>query len=152
MRLTLLAAVDDNWGIGKDGGLPWHVPEDLSHFKRRTMGSVVVMGRRTACSLPMPLTGRKMLTLTRNPRSPDEFQLPELMMHLDSVAGEVFVAGGEEIYRAMLPYCHSAEITRIKGDFGCDTHMVDLENHSEWEFHKTSQLTVNIIIENWRPK
>ncbi|MBY3151206.1 dihydrofolate reductase [Rhizobium laguerreae] len=148
MNLTLMAAADLEWGIGAAGALPWHVPEDLKHFKARTMGKTVVMGRRTVDTLPSSLPGRRILTLTRHPRGSDETHLPGLLGHVAGTEDEVIVAGGGEVYSLLLPYCTRAEITRIKGVYPCDTHLVDLSKHG-WTLIGSEPLSEISNIEQW---
>lgn len=150
MKLTLLAAADLNWGIGIDGHLPWHVPEDLARFRERTMGKCVVMGRRTFQGLPGPLPGRDVMVLSRTPTSEREYDLDRLLVFLSRHEDEVIVAGGADVYRALLPFCTSAEITRIRGVYLCDTRLVDLSLHG-WEISSTKQLCGAAFVETWRP-
>lgn len=150
MKLTLLAAADHNWGIGIDGHLPWHVPEDLARFRERTMGKCVIMGRRTFQGLPKPLAGREVMVLSRTPTNDREFDLDRLLAFLNQHEAEAIVAGGAEVYRTLLPYCTSAEITRIRGVYRRDTRLVDLSLH-DWEITSTKQLCGAAFVETWRP-
>jgi dihydrofolate reductase len=149
MILTMLAAADADWGIGLEGGLPWRVPEDLRWFKERTMGKTVVMGRNTVNTLPSKLPGRRIVTLTRRPEGPDETDLPGLLA-LPSSTGdeEIVIAGGGEVYRVLMPHCGMAEITRIKGEYRCDTHMPDLSRHG-WTLVGVRPLSPIADIEQW---
>ena len=150
MNLTLIAAADLEWGIGIDGKLPWHIPEDLKRFKARTMGKEVVMGRKTVETLPTSLPGRRIVTLTRNPRKSEETHLVGLLAHLSGTTDEVIVAGGGEVYRALLPYCARAEITRVKGVYAADTRLINLSEHG-WKLVKSTPLSENSDIEEWIP-
>jgi dihydrofolate reductase len=127
MKLTLIAAVARNGVIGHDNQLLWHLPEDLAHFKRTTLGAPVVMGRKTWDSLPArfrPLPGRRNVVLTRQPG----WQAPgaEVAHNLDAaLAGlqdvpEVFVIGGAELYAAALPRADALVLTEIDRDFDGD--------------------------------
>jgi dihydrofolate reductase len=150
MNLTLMAAADLEWGIGIDGKLPWRVPEDLRRFKERTMGKMVVMGRKTVETLPTSLPGRRLVTLTRNPRRSEETHVTGLLAHLSGTTDEVIVAGGGEVYRALLPYCTKAEITRVKGVHACDTRLINLSEHG-WTRTSVTPLSEIADIEVWRP-
>lgn len=150
MNLTILAAADTDWGIGIDGRLPWHLPEDLKRFRERTMGKTVVMGRRTVATLPSKLPGRRIVTLTRTPIGFDAYDLGGLLAHLANLGKEAIVAGGGEVYGAMLPYCTKAEITRVHGTHACDTRMIDLGEHG-WTLVGSRPLSENSNIEEWRP-
>ncbi|MCS4089556.1 dihydrofolate reductase [Rhizobium sp. BK176] len=149
MNLTLMAAADLEWGIGIDGKLPWLVPEDLKRFKARTMGKAVVMGRKTVETLPSTLPGRRILTLTRNPIGFGSHDLGSLLLHLASEPDEVIVAGGGEVYRALLPYCAKAEITRVKAVHDCDTRLLNLSEHG-WTLVRSEPLSEVSDLEEWR--
>ncbi|MDW9478985.1 dihydrofolate reductase [Sinorhizobium meliloti] len=156
MNLTLMAAADLQWGIGVDGKLPWHLPEDLKRFKARTMGKEVVMGRKTVATLPSALVGRHVLTLTRNPGGYvrygfASFDLPGLLARLEAEDDEVIVAGGGEVYQALLPYCNRAEITRVKGIYPADTRLINLSEHG-WTLASRTPLSEIADIEEWTRK
>lgn len=135
----IVVAADEQGGIGRAGGLPWRLPGDLAFFRQLTTGpgggrNAVVMGRRTWESLPprfRPLSERLNLVLTRQARYPlpagvwSAPSLEEALKRLGGrpAAGRVFVAGGGQVYRQALalPGCARIHLTRIRGDFGCDT-------------------------------
>lgn len=115
--ITLIAAVADDGTIGKGGNLPWRLPADLARFKERTLGHTLIMGRKTWASIGRPLPKRRTVVLTRS-----EFPLPagvERARDLDEalrLAGddeEVFIAGGEAVYRAALPIAKRLDLTRV---------------------------------------
>ena len=116
--ITLILAVAANGVIGRDGAIPWHIPEDLKRFKALTLGKTVVMGRKTWDSLPRkPLPGRRNIVVTRQAgwQADGAERMP-----LDgalNLPGEVFVIGGAEIYRAALPRADRIELTEIDADF-----------------------------------
>ncbi|MCC7462169.1 MAG: dihydrofolate reductase [Gammaproteobacteria bacterium] len=116
-RITLVAAVADNGVIGARGALPWHLPDDLRHFKALTFGHPVLMGRRTFAAIGRPLPGRRNLVLTRGAGA-----LPAGVEAVGSLAAalarcagerEVFVIGGGEVYRQALPLAARLELTRV---------------------------------------
>jgi dihydrofolate reductase len=118
MTITLVAAVGSNGVIGRDGGMPWHLPEDLAHFKRVTMGGVLVMGRKTYDSIGRPLPGRTTIVVTRNPdwhadgvRTADSL---ESALALAGTGREVFVVGGGEIYRQALSVADRVLLTEVR--------------------------------------
>ena len=139
--MNCIAAADLRWGIGKDGKLLAHIPEDLRFFKRMTAGKVVVMGRKTLESLPggRPLSDRVNIVLTRDSSFKAEgaeivHSVEEALEALSPYdSADVFVIGGGSIYRSFLPYCDTAYITRIEYSFDADTHFPDLEADGEWE-------------------
>ena len=138
--MKLIAAVDKNWAIGKEGKLLCHIPEDMRFFKETTTGHIVVMGRKTLESFPgkRPLKDRVNLVLTRNPDYHPEgvtvvHSREELMEALDGYdTEEVFVIGGDSIYRQLLDDCDTAYITRIDEAFDADAWFPDLDASADW--------------------
>ncbi len=124
MIVSLIVAMSEEGVIGRDGGLPWHLPDDLREFKRLTMGHVLVMGRRTFESVGRALPGRRSIVLTRRAelRPPGVETAPTLAAAFDLAgdAPEVFVAGGAAVYRAALPRADRLYVTvvhaRVQGD------------------------------------
>lgn len=128
MKLSLLAAVARGGVIGRDGTIPWHLPEDMARFRELTTGHAVVMGRRTWDSLPdrfRPLPGRRNIVVTRNPSwaADGAERAGSLEEALDLVAGEerVFVIGGAELYEAALPLADELLLTELDLDVEGDT-------------------------------
>ncbi|MBE2243165.1 MAG: dihydrofolate reductase [Burkholderiaceae bacterium] len=128
MKLALIAAVARNGCIGRDGELPFRLPEDQQHFRRVTIGHPVIMGRKTWDSLPprfRPLPGRRNIVVTRNPRwQPDGAEAAaSLQAALASVGHEpaAFVIGGGELYREALPRADELVLTEIDRDIDGDT-------------------------------
>lgn len=128
--ISIIAAVGDGGVIGVDGGMPWHIPEDLRRFRELTMGGTVIMGRRTWESLPRPLDGRRVIVLTHN--ALDNVETASSLEEALSLAGEnVFIAGGGEVYREALPLADRLYITRIEGVHEGDTFFPPI-NAREW--------------------
>ena len=128
MTVTILAAVTRNGVIGRDGGIPWRIPEDMARFRELTTGHAVVMGRRTWESLPdrfRPLPGRDNVVVTRNPdwsaEGADRAGSVEDALELLESAPRVFVIGGGEIYAAALPFADELVLTEIAADLEGDT-------------------------------
>ena len=133
--ITIVVARAANGVIGRDGKLPWHISEDLKRFKRLTMGSVMVMGRKTFDSLPGLLSGRTHVVLTRDPawsapgaqvaRSADEA--------IEEAEGApVSVIGGAEIFDLFLPLADRVELTEVLADVEGDTFMPDPRSDGDW--------------------
>ena len=132
--LTLVAAVAKNGIIGADNRLPWHLPEDLKHFKALTNGQAVIMGRKTWDSLPprfRPLPGRINIVLTRDAA----WQAPGAQVAHDLAAAMAaagtaipFVIGGAEIYRLALPLASRLELTEIDASFPGDARFPDYDS------------------------
>lgn len=125
--LHLIFARAANGVIGRDGGLPWHLPEDLAHFRRMTSGHPVIMGRRTWESLPpkfRPLPGRLNIVVTRQPgwQAEGALRAPSLQeaLALCPPGGDAWVIGGAGIFAAALPLASTAEVTEIDADFEGD--------------------------------
>jgi len=124
-RLNLIVARARNGVIGRGGTLPWHLPEDLRHFKRTTFGHPIVMGRRTWQSIGRALPGRRSIVLTRNPRwsAPGCETAASLAQALAMCEGaaEVFVIGGAAVFAEALPQAQRLFVTEIDADFEGDT-------------------------------
>ena len=128
MRISLVAAVARGGVIGREGGIPWHLPEDLARFKELTTGHVVVMGRRTWDSLPQrfrPLPGRRNIVVTRDRgwSAAGAERAGSLEEALAAAAGEahVFVIGGGAIYAQALPLADDLVLTEVDLDVAGDT-------------------------------
>jgi dihydrofolate reductase len=136
MRITLIAAMAANRAIGLDNRLPWRLPADQRRFKRLTMGHPMIMGRRTFDSIGgQPLPGRPTIVVTRDPRwSGSGVEVAHSVDEaLDRARGdEVFVAGGEEIFRLALPRADRIQLTRIDRDFPGDTFFPEIDE-GDWE-------------------
>lgn len=122
---SLVVAMADNGVIGKDGALPWRIPEDMRHFKALTIGRPCIMGRKTWDSLPRkPLPGRENIVVTRDPRFLAEgaavFHSLEDAFARACGATEICVIGGTEIYKATLPFATRIHLTEVHGDFAGD--------------------------------
>jgi len=125
-RVYLVAAVACNGVIGAQGQLPWHLPEDLKHFRKITLGHAVIMGRRTWESLGKPLPGRENIVVSRRPgfEAPGASVALSLEAAIALCAGEsvAFVIGGAEIYAAALTLADGMVLTEIDADYPGDTY------------------------------
>jgi len=133
--VALIAAVAANGVIGRNGTLPWRLPEDLQHFRALTTGHAVIMGRRTWQSLPRALPERQNIVVTRQPRfaAAGATMASSLADALSKVAypPPAFVIGGAELYRAALPLARIAYITEIAQAIDGDTTFPPLSGR-EW--------------------
>ncbi|HNN47200.1 MAG: dihydrofolate reductase [Rhodocyclaceae bacterium] len=135
--LAMIAAMARDRVIGRDNTLPWHLPEDLKHFKATTLGKPVIMGRKTWESLGRPLPGRRNLVISRNTGyalSGGEL-FPSLESALEACTDEetCFVIGGAELYRQALPLAQRIHLTEIETDVtGGDAHF-PLLPAAEWQ-------------------
>jgi dihydrofolate reductase len=119
MTVGMIAAVSRNGVIGDGARMPWHLPEDLAHFKRTTMGHTLLMGRRTFDSIGRALPGRRTVVLTRNPAwAHADVEVAHTFAEGLALAGptELWVAGGGEVYRLAMPYAVRLVITEVDQD------------------------------------
>ncbi len=145
--MKAILAADKNWGIGYNNHLLVSIPSDMKFFRQTTTGKVVVMGRKTLESFPngMPLKNRTNIVLTGN----QNYQVKdaivvhsedELMEELKKYeTDDIYVIGGESVYRMMLPYCDTAYVTKIDRAFQADTFFPNLDEVDEWEMTEESE-------------
>ena len=118
--------------IGKDGKIPWHVPEDFRWFKKTTLGQSVLMGRKTYESLGRALPNRRNLVVTRGADIPGVEMVRDLgAFRAEDYPGDVWVIGGAEIYRQMLPLCESIYLSIIPVEVEGDTFFPEFEDQFE---------------------
>jgi dihydrofolate reductase len=122
-EIVLVVAIADNGVIGKDGGIPWHISEDMKRFKTLTMGHTIVMGRKTWDSLPKkPLPGRVNVVVTRQKdwQAEGAVAASSLGQATSGTSGTVMVIGGAEIYEHALPLASRIELTEVHKQFDGD--------------------------------
>jgi dihydrofolate reductase len=134
-QITLVVARAQNGVIGRDGKLPWHLPADLKRFKTLTMGSAMVMGRKTFESLPGLLPGRRHIVLTRDrawnaPGAETAHSVDQAI----ALAGEepISIIGGADIFTLFLPLADRIELTEVLDDVAGDTSMEDPRESGAW--------------------
>ena len=138
--MNIIAAVDKNWAIGYQNKLLNSIPEDMKFFRETTTGKVVVMGRKTLDSFPggMPLKKRVNVVITRDLAYQKKdcvvvHSIPEALEYLKQYPSEdIYVIGGESIYRQMLPYCDVAHITCMDYAYQADTWLPNLDRDPDW--------------------
>jgi len=133
--VTIVVARARNGVIGRDGGLPWHIPEDLKRFKALTMGSVMVMGRKTFESLPGLLPGRRHIVLTRDEDWQVEGAEPACSVEeaMRLAGGErISVIGGAHVFDLFMPLADRVELTEVLADIEGDTFMPDPRQSAQW--------------------
>ena len=139
--MNCIAAVDNNWAIGNKNQLLVRIPADQKFFRETTTGKVVVMGRKTLESFPngLPLKNRTNIVLTRdmNYEVKDAIvlhSLDELYEELEKYPSEdIYIIGGESVYRQLLPYCDVCHITKINKTYAADRYFPNLDDMPEWE-------------------
>lgn len=144
--MNMIVAVDSNWAIGHKGKLLVSIPEDMQFFRRETTGKVVVMGRKTLESFPngLPLKNRVNVVITKD----KEYNVKDaIICHSIEEALEVlkqyndediYVIGGESVYRQFLPYCSVAHVTKINYSYDADTYFPNLDEMDEWTIEESS--------------
>lgn len=146
--MKIIVAVDEKWGIGKDGDLLCYLPGDLKYFKERTMGNTIVMGRVTLEGFPgkKGLPGRRNIVLTTHAEYIAEgaetvSSEEELWSALTgSDKDNVFIVGGASVYRAFLPYCDTCYVTKIYKDFNADRFFPNLDENREFVCKELSEV------------
>lgn len=131
-QLTAIVAMTSDRVIGRNGDLPWHLPEDLKFFKHTTSGHPIVMGRRTFDSIGRPLPKRQNIVLTRDENWQKEgvhvIHEPSALSDVATGDDEIFIIGGSEIYRAFLPHLDSIIVSHVLGDYEGDTFFPAFEH------------------------
>ncbi|MBB5199449.1 dihydrofolate reductase [Glaciimonas immobilis] len=140
--LTIIVATDADNGIGIQNALPWHLPEDLAHFKRTTSGHPIIMGRKTFESIGRPLPKRRNIVITRDltwhhdgVETVHSIEAAIALVNTASPAEsptEAFIIGGAEIYAATLPLCTRLLVTEIEKRFDCDAFF-PARNSQQWQ-------------------
>ena len=142
--MNLIVAVDQNWAIGKGGDQLVYISEDLKRFKALTLGHPVILGRKTLATFPggRPLKGRRNLILSATPGYQVEGAevYPDLESLLAAAPGDAFVIGGESVYRALLPHCDTAYVTKIHAKFPADRYFPDLDADPDWTIDSESDM------------
>lgn len=145
--MNLIVNVDKNWAIGLGNKLLVRIPQDMKYFRTMTTGHVVVMGRKTLESFPesKPLKDRVNIVLTTDP----DYQaagavivhsVEELKAELENYPSEeIFVIGGGQIYRQLLPFCDKAYVTKVDRAFDADTYFPNLDEDPQWRMTKVSE-------------
>ncbi len=148
-RFKAIAAMSENRVIGREGGIPWHLPEDFKWFKRTTMGATLVMGRKTFESIGRPLPGRSMIVLSRRPLDIPGVQVLHSLEALKGLTADAvfWIAGGAEIYGLLLPDCDELYLTRVHRTLDGDAFFPAFERR----FRKTGHCleTEAFTVERW---
>jgi len=145
--MNAIVAVDNNWAIGCKNSLLVRIPADHKNFRQETTGKVVVLGRKTLETFPqgMPLPNRKNIILSTNPN----YQVKDAVVvhnkeELDAElkkypTEDVYIIGGESVYRMMLPECDVVHVTKIDHDYEADAYFPNLDQDGAWEITAESE-------------
>lgn len=139
-EIALVVAVADNGVIGRGGALPWHLPDDLKHFKTVTLGKPVLMGRRTFESIGKPLPGRRNLVLSRSVSSADGVEYVsslEQARSLTAGAAQLCVIGGADLFAITLPLARTLYLTEVHASPAGDTHFPSLQRTAWRELERS---------------
>ena len=164
--MKIIVCVDENFGIGKDNTIPWHLSADLRHFKQVTLGKTVCMGYNTLMSLPgsKPLKDRENVIIWDKNEEIEGCRVvhskEELLDYIHTLpADEVYITGGASVYRMMLPYCDEVNLTVVEDKYDCDAYFPNLRELDEWKrsyvsetyeengirYHYETHVNVNLI-------
>ena len=144
-----IAAMAENRVIGNKGQIPWHLPEDFKWFKRTTMGQILVMGRKTYESIGRPLPGRETIILSRSQHEIPEARTITDLSKLKQLKTDktLWIAGGSEVYRQLLPWCSELLLTRVHQTAEGDVFFPKFEG----QFHLTGKVLEHsgFTVERW---
>ncbi|MGI9338228.1 MAG: dihydrofolate reductase [Gammaproteobacteria bacterium] len=144
--IAIVAAIAKDNIIGKGGGLPWHIPEDLRHFRAITMGGALIMGRRTYDSIGKPLPGRLNIIVSRQSQTIEGCQTatsPTAALDIAKASGKnIFIIGGEQIYRQLLPQATILHLTDLTAAIAIENGDATFPpiNKQEWQQTKSTPL------------
>ena len=142
--MKAIVAVDKKWGIGKNNGLLFSIPSDMSFFRQQTLGKVVVMGSNTLKSFPggKPLKNRTNVVLSSKLERDDVTvvrDFDELKEQLKKYpSDDIFIIGGAMFYKLMLPYCSEVLVTKVDADGNADVFFENLDDRLEWSMQSSS--------------
>jgi len=156
--IQAILACDQEWGIGKNGALPWpHNPADLKWFKENTLHSTVIMGRKTWESLPIrPLPGRENIVVTSSQASGADVvvDVSSLLKILPQISHtkNVWIIGGSQLIERLLPYIDRIHLSRIEGVYNCDTFLPVDSIIEQFTLYDVVETDSGLYIEEWIKK
>ena len=150
--ITIIVAYTNNLLIGKDNSIPWHISDDLKRFKKLTTGNVIIMGRKTFESIGRPLPGRQTIILSRQQFSAQGTTCIHSLEDIESASKNplIWIAGGSEIYKLLLPKCSDLYLTRVHLNPKGDTFFPEFE--TQFELKEILKKETDFSIEHWRQK
>jgi dihydrofolate reductase len=129
-KISLIAAIDENYGLGKDNQLLCYLPADLKHFKQITMGKPIIMGRKTFLSIGKPLPGRRNIVLTKQMQAVDGIEIAQTLneaINLVKNNDEIMIIGGESVFRESMAIANQVYLTVIHHRFSADVYFPKLD-------------------------
>ena len=153
MKITMIAAMDPHRGIGLNGTMPWHCPEDLRHFKEMTMNKTLLMGRTTWDHLPCPLKGRRVIVMSSDPDFDgcehfSSFEEAKHWIQRQDAQQELMIAGGASIYRQWIEFADEMILSRIPEVYPCDTFFPEWDEN-EWRCEQRIEKET-FLLEIWK--
>ncbi len=155
--MKCILSADRNWGIGYENSLLIRIPQDMKRFRQITTGNCIIMGRKTLESFPQskPLPNRTNIVLTKTPGYKVNgavivHSVEEALEEAKKTEKEIYIVGGETVYRQFLPMCDEVLVTRIDHSYEADAHFPDLDSDPEWEMtYESDEETCFDIIFNY---
>ena len=141
--MQAIVCVSENWGIGLDGQLLFHISADLKRFKELTTGRTVILGSRTLKTFPggKPLPNRRSIILTRSETPIEGAELAHSRQDAIDLAGsDAIVIGGASIYTLLLPYCDRVRVTKVFASPKADSYFPNLDNHPDWRVENAGEV------------
>jgi len=144
--MNLIVCADRNWAIGNNNKLLVSIPKDMKSFREMTTGKVIILGRKTLATFPggRPLDSRTNIILSSDKKYKVDGavvvnSIDELLKEISKYnSDDVYVCGGESVYRQLIPYCDVAHVTRIDHAYDADTYFPNLDDSDEWEIEVES--------------
>lgn len=141
--MQAIVCVSENWGIGLDGHLLFHISDDLKRFRALTVGKTVILGSRTLKTFPggKPLQDRRNIILTRSEAPIEGAELAHSRQEALDLAGpDAVVIGGASVYTLLLPYCERVLVTKVLDTPQADSYFPNLDNHPDWRAESESEV------------
>ena len=141
--MQAIVCVSENWGIGCDGQLLFHLPADLKRFRALTLGKTVLLGSRTLATFPegKPLPGRRCIVFTRGTDPIEGAETANTVSGALALAGDdAIVIGGASIYTLLLPHCERVKVTKVYASPKADSFFPNLDTHPDWRLESESEL------------
>ena len=140
-----IVAVDENWGIGKDNQLLFHIKEDMQFFKEKTLGNIICMGKNTFLSLPnqQPLKDRENVVLSSNnifDNCTNIHSFEELLEYIAKQKNDVYIIGGGQLYTSMLPYYDKIYVTKVFAEKEADVFFPNLSQNTSYIIEEISDI------------
>lgn len=141
--MQAIVCISENWGIGRDGQLLFHLSEDMKRFRTLTLGKTVILGSRTLATFPegKPLPDRRCIVFTRSTDAIEGAEVAHTVKDALELAGDdPIVIGGASIYTLLLPYCSRVRVTKVFSSPKADSFFPNLDTHPDWRVESESEM------------